>query len=108
MIEPDRLELFAPPRYRFDVGRRDFFRIAGSGLVVACAITNIEAQESGRNRREDLPTDIVEAPGTGEIEKRIAKIREQVLSRGDLISLIEQIRDIVEPRSLRANPAGPS
>ena len=37
-----------------------------------------------------LPTDIVEAPGTGEIEKRIAKIREQVLSRGDLISLIEQ------------------
>ena len=58
MIEPDRLELFAPPRYRFDVGRRDFFRIAGSGLVVACAITNIEAQESGRNRREDLPTDI--------------------------------------------------
>ncbi len=27
---------------------------------------------------------------TGEFEKRIAKIREQVLSRGDLISLIEQ------------------
>ena len=39
---------------------------------------------------QDLPTDIVQAPGTGEIEKRIAKIREQVLSRGDLISLIEQ------------------
>lgn len=39
---------------------------------------------------QDLPTDIVQAPGTGEIELRIAKIREQVLSRGDLISLIEQ------------------
>ena len=39
---------------------------------------------------QDLPTDIVEAPGAGEIEKRIAKIREQVLSRGDLISVIEQ------------------
>lgn len=39
---------------------------------------------------QDLSTDIVEAPGAGEIEKRIAKIREQVLSRGDLISLIEQ------------------
>ena len=39
---------------------------------------------------QDLPTDIVQAPGTGEIEQRIAKIREQVLSRGDLISLIEQ------------------
>jgi uncharacterized protein involved in exopolysaccharide biosynthesis len=38
----------------------------------------------------DLPANIVQAPGTGEIEQRIAKIREQVLSRGDLISLIEQ------------------
>ncbi len=39
---------------------------------------------------QDLSTDVVEAPGTGRIEERIAKIREQVLSRGDLISLIEQ------------------
>ena len=39
---------------------------------------------------QDLPEEIVEAPGTGEVEQRIAKIREQVLSRGDLISLIEQ------------------
>jgi uncharacterized protein involved in exopolysaccharide biosynthesis len=37
-----------------------------------------------------LPTDVAEAPGTGEIEQRIAKIRERVLSRGDLIALIEQ------------------
>ena len=39
---------------------------------------------------QDLPTNIVDAPGTGQIEQRIARIREQVLSRGDLISLIEQ------------------
>ena len=39
---------------------------------------------------QDLPTSIVDAPGVGQIEQRIAKIREQVLSRGDLISLIEQ------------------
>ena len=39
---------------------------------------------------QDLSTDVVEAPGAGQIEERIAKIREQVLSRGDLISLIEQ------------------
>jgi len=38
----------------------------------------------------DLPTEIVDSPGTGKIEERIARIREQVLSRGDLISLIEQ------------------
>jgi nicotinate dehydrogenase subunit B len=56
-IEPDRLELFAPPTYRFDVGRRDFFRIVGTGLVVACVVSEGEAadQESGRGRREDLP-----------------------------------------------------
>jgi nicotinate dehydrogenase subunit B len=57
VIEPDRLELFGPPRYRFDVGRRDFFRIAGSGLAIACVV-NTEAQESGRGGRDDLPTDI--------------------------------------------------
>lgn len=51
---------------------------------------------------QDLPTDIVEAPGTGEIEKRIAKIREQVLSRGDLISLIEQ--NDLYPSERRSKP----
>jgi len=57
-IEPDRLELFAPPSYRFDVPRRDFFRIVGSGLVVACVARGGEAQESGRARREEPPGDL--------------------------------------------------
>ncbi len=57
-IEPDRLELFAPPTYRFDVARRDFFRIVGTGLVVACAVRGGEAQESGRARREEPPGDL--------------------------------------------------
>jgi polysaccharide biosynthesis transport protein len=39
---------------------------------------------------QDLPTSIVEAPVSGAVEQRIARIREQVLSRGDLIQLIEQ------------------
>jgi uncharacterized protein involved in exopolysaccharide biosynthesis len=39
---------------------------------------------------QDLPTSLVEAPATGAVEQRIARIREQVLSRGDLIQLIEQ------------------
>ncbi|QNP43118.1 lipopolysaccharide biosynthesis protein [Sphingomonas daechungensis] len=38
---------------------------------------------------QKLPTAIVDDPGNGQIEQRIARIREQVLSRGDLISLIE-------------------
>ena len=39
---------------------------------------------------QELPTDVAESPGTGAIEQRISKIRERVLSRGDLIGLIEQ------------------
>lgn len=39
---------------------------------------------------QELPTDVAQNPATGAIEQRIAKIRERVLSRGDLISLIEQ------------------
>src|SRR6476646_332701 len=39
---------------------------------------------------QDLPTTIVDSPTSGAVEQRIARIREQVLSRGDLIELIEQ------------------
>jgi uncharacterized protein involved in exopolysaccharide biosynthesis len=39
---------------------------------------------------QELPTNIVDAPAAGQIVQRIAKIRERVLSRGDLIALIEQ------------------
>lgn len=39
---------------------------------------------------QELPTTLVQAPAAGEIEHRIARIRERVLSRGDLIQLIEQ------------------
>jgi uncharacterized protein involved in exopolysaccharide biosynthesis len=38
---------------------------------------------------QELPEDVAQSP-TGAIEQRIAKIRERVLSRGDLIALIEQ------------------
>lgn len=37
-----------------------------------------------------LPSSVVQAPTAGDIEQRIARIRERVLSRGDLIRLIEQ------------------
>src|SRR5437763_7421147 len=38
----------------------------------------------------ELPKDVVDSPGTGEIAQRIAKIRERVLSRGDVMALVEQ------------------
>lgn len=39
---------------------------------------------------QDLPQSVAQDPEGGAIGERIAKIREQVLSRGDLIALIEQ------------------
>ena len=51
---------------------------------------------------QDLPTSIVDSPTNGAVEQRIARIREQVLSRGDLIQLIEQ--DDLYPRERRTQP----
>jgi uncharacterized protein involved in exopolysaccharide biosynthesis len=51
---------------------------------------------------QDLPTTLVDSPTNGAVEQRIARIREQVLSRGDLIQLIEQ--DDLYPRERRTQP----
>lgn len=60
--EPERYELTAAPTYRFDLGRRDFFKFLGAGvLVVSVAKSAVLAQESGggRQRRGDsLPKEI--------------------------------------------------
>jgi nicotinate dehydrogenase subunit B len=50
--EVERYELFARPPYRFDLGRRDFCRILGGGIVVTVAVDPAFAlQESGGVRR---------------------------------------------------------
>jgi len=51
---------------------------------------------------QDLPSSIVESPVSGAIEQRIAKIRERVLSRGDLITLIQE-KDLY-PKERRSKP----
>ena len=51
---------------------------------------------------QDLPTTIVDSPTNGAVEQRIARIREQVLSRGDLIQLIEQ--NDLYPSQRRSQP----
>jgi uncharacterized protein involved in exopolysaccharide biosynthesis len=64
--------------------------------VLAATITAFALPTSYRStatlliESQQLPTEVAEAPGIGAIEQRIAKIRERVLSRGDLIALIEQ------------------
>jgi nicotinate dehydrogenase subunit B len=51
-IEPERYEFFESPRYRFQVDRRDFFKILGAGIVVCYVVGEAGAfQQQGRRRR---------------------------------------------------------
>ena len=48
-LEPERYELAAPPAYRFEVDRREFFKFLGAGILIVGALKNAHAfQESGR------------------------------------------------------------
>ena len=50
-FEPERYELDAAPAYRFNLGRRSFFKSVGAGIVVALMVERALAQqESGRRR----------------------------------------------------------
>jgi isoquinoline 1-oxidoreductase len=52
LIEPERYELAEAPAYRFELDRRDFFRVLGAGLVVVALIDRepeaIAQQRGGR------------------------------------------------------------
>jgi len=62
MFEPERYELAAAAPYRFDLGRREFFKFLGSGILVVSVLKPVVAgQESGgarRRREDDLPQEI--------------------------------------------------
>lgn len=62
-----------------------------AGLVTAYALpTTYRSTATLLVEAQDLPTSLVDSPTSGAVEQRIARIREQVLARGDLIQLIEQ------------------
>jgi CO/xanthine dehydrogenase Mo-binding subunit len=50
-IEPERYEFFAAPPYRFDLARRDFFKLVGGGILVLLVAETDLAQERQRRRR---------------------------------------------------------
>jgi isoquinoline 1-oxidoreductase len=51
-VEPERYELFANPNFLRELTRRDFFRIAGAGLVVALLLHDeLDAQQRPAQRR---------------------------------------------------------
>ncbi len=50
ILEPERYELHAAPRYRFELDRREFFKVLGCGLVVLFLAEAAPGQESGGGR----------------------------------------------------------
>lgn len=61
-LEPERYELTSPPRYWFEVDRREFFKFLGAGVLVVCVRREARGlQESGTGKGvtgESLPTEI--------------------------------------------------
>src|ERR1700674_2561566 len=60
-LEPERYELNAPPRYHFEVDRREFFKFLGAGVLIVCVLKDAPAQESGGDKRAQgvsLPKEI--------------------------------------------------
>jgi len=45
-------------QHRFELARRDFFKVLGGGLVVCAAAGHIRAQESGAGSRHELPNNL--------------------------------------------------
>lgn len=68
-----------------------FLLLTAIATAVALALpTSYRSTASLLVQSQELPSSLVQAPAAGIIEQRIARIRERVLSRGDLIQLIEQ------------------
>jgi uncharacterized protein involved in exopolysaccharide biosynthesis len=68
-----------------------FVVLTTAAVIAAYALPTIyRSSASLLVQSQELPSALVEAPAAGAIEQRIARIRERVLSRGDLIQLIEQ------------------
>lgn len=49
-LAPEQYELNAAPSYRFELKRRDFFKILGGGIAVVFATPNLLAQQQSRSR----------------------------------------------------------
>ena len=49
--EPERYELREPPRYHFELDRRDFVKALGGGIVVCLVARSADAQQRGGRAR---------------------------------------------------------
>ena len=74
-----------------------------AATIAAFALPTIyRSQATLLVQSQELPSSIVESPVSGAVGQRLAKIRERVLSRSDLITLIEQ--NDLYPSERRSEP----
>lgn len=65
--------------------------LTGAGIAAAALLpTTYQSSATVLVESPELPSELVGSPVSNLLDQRIAKIRQQVLSRGDLIALIEQ------------------
>ena len=103
-LEPERYELAAAPVYRFNVDRRELFKLLGAGALVVCAMrSGVRAQESGGARRrggEDLPKEIdawLHIGGSGRVTVYTGKVEVGQNIRTSLSQAVaEELRVAVE------------
>lgn len=69
-----------------------FVLLSAAGIAAAALLpTTYQSAAKILVEAQELPAELVSAPVTSLLDQRIAKIRQQVLSRGDLIELIERL-----------------
>jgi polysaccharide biosynthesis transport protein len=76
--------------------------LAAAAIAAFAMPTTYRSSATLLVQSQDLPTTLVDAPTNGAIDQRIARIRQQVLSRGDLIQLIDQ--DDLYSKERRSQP----
>ena len=96
-FEPERYELSEPPRYRFDLERREFMRIfavMGGGLLVVAASPEPAAQESGRfGQSGNLPADLAAWVHVGEDGRVTAYTGKVEIGQNARTSLSQTVAD---------------
>lgn len=69
-----------------------FVLLSAAGIATAALLpTTYQSSAKILVEAQELPAELVNSPVTSLLDQRIAKIRQQVLSRGDLIELIERL-----------------
>jgi len=96
-LEPERYEFRALPMHQFALGRRDFFKILGAGLVVFVAVKSVAAQETAPGPRgfhpEELPKEIGAWLHIGEDGKVTGFVGKAEIGQNARTSLAQTIAD---------------